>query len=80
MLPHPFPTREELAQKPNKTENTQNFREIINSMEKKYPSIDRQSHRTRRWRKKETFDEVIANNMKKSYNVYNKEHTHYKMR
>ena len=53
-----FPTREELAQKPNKMEYP-NFQGDYKFYGKSIPSIDRQTHRTRRWRRKELLIEVI---------------------
>lgn len=70
--PYPFPTKEELAQKPKKME---------------YPSLDNEykfygksilqlinkAIELEESEEKETLIQVIANNMKKSYNVFNKE-------
>ena len=73
MLPYPFPTREELAQKPNKMEYPKlqgdyKFygKSILQLIDKAIELEDGEE--------KEALIEVIANNMKKSYNVYNKEH------
>jgi hypothetical protein len=71
--PYPFPTREELAQKPNKMEYPKlqgdyKFygKSILQLIDKAIELEDGEE--------KEALIEVIANNMKKSYNVYNKEH------
>lgn len=71
--PYPFPTKEELSQKPNKMQ---------------YPSLDNEykfygksilqlidkAIELENGEEKEVLIQVIANNMKKAYNVYNKEH------
>lgn len=71
--PYPFPTKEELNQKPHRME---------------YPSLDNEykfygksilqlidkAIELENGEEKEALIHVIANNMKKSYNVYNKEH------
>lgn len=71
--PYPVPTRELLIQKPNKME---------------YPSLDNEykfygksilqliniAINLENGEEKDALIQVIANNMKKSYNVYNKEH------
>ena len=71
--PYPFPTREELAEKPKKMEYPKlqgDFKfygkSILQLIEK---AIELEAGD-----EKEALIEVIANNMKKSYNVYNKEH------
>lgn len=71
--PYPFPTREELAEKPKRMEYPKlqgDFKfygkSILQLIEK---AIELESGD-----EKEALIEVIANNMKKSYNVYNKEH------
>lgn len=71
--PYPFPTREQLAEKPKKMEYPKlqgDFKfygkSILQLIEK---AIELESGD-----EKEALIEVIANNMKKSYNVYNKEH------
>ena len=71
--PYPFPTKEQLTQKPNKMQ---------------YPSLDNEykfygksilqlieiAIGLENGEEKEALIQVIANNMKKAYNVYNKEH------
>jgi hypothetical protein len=71
--PYPFPTREELAEKPKRMEYPKlqgDFKfygkSILQLIEK---AIELEAGD-----EKEALIEVIANNMKKSYNVYNKEH------
>jgi len=71
--PYPFPTREQLAEKPQKMEYPKlqgDFKfygkSILQLIEK---AIELETGD-----EKEALIEVIANNMKKSYNVYNKEH------
>jgi hypothetical protein len=71
--PYPFPTTEELHSKPNKMEYPQlqgDFKfygkSILQLIEK---AIELEAGD-----EKEALIEVIANNMKKSYNIYNKEH------
>ena len=71
--PYNFPTREELKQKPRKMEypsfdNDYKFygKSILQLIEKAIELEDGEE--------KEALIQVIANNMKKSYNVYNKEH------
>lgn len=71
--PYPFPTREQLAEKPKKMEYPKlqgDFKfygkSILQLIEK---AIELETGD-----EKEALIEVIANNMKKSYNVYNKEH------
>lgn len=71
--PYPFPTPDEIAEKPKKMEYPKlqgNFKfygkSILQLIEKAIELED--GH------EKEALIEVIANNMKKSYNVYNKEH------
>ena len=70
---YPFPTKEELEQKPKKMEYPKlqgDFKfygkSILQLIEKAIALEDGDE--------KEALIEVIANNMKKSYNVYNKEH------
>ena len=71
--PYPFPTREELAQKPKKMEypklqgDYKFYGKSILQLIEKAIELDEGDE-------KEALIEVIANNMKKSYNVYNKEH------
>jgi len=71
--PYPFPTKEELAEKPKRMEYPKlqgDFKfygkSILQLIDK---AIELESGD-----EKEALIEVIANNMKKSYNVYNKEH------
>ncbi len=71
--PYPFPTMEELAEKPKRMEYPKlqgDFKfygkSILQLIEK---AIELEAGD-----EKEALIEVIANNMKKSYNVYNKEH------
>ncbi|MDH6250823.1 hypothetical protein M2347_000550 [Chryseobacterium sp. H1D6B] len=71
--PYPFPTREQLAEKPKTMEYPKlqgefkfygkSILQLIDNAIKLEPGDE-----------KEALIEVIANNMKKSYNVYNKEH------
>lgn len=71
--PYPFPTREEMAQKPHKMDypsldNEYKFygKSILQLIDRAIALEDGEE--------KEALIQVIANNMKKSYNVYNKEH------
>lgn len=71
--PYPFPTREQLAERPKRMEYPKlqgDFKfygkSILQLIEK---AIELETGD-----EKEALIEVIANNMKKSYNVYNKEH------
>lgn len=71
--PYPFPTLEELAQRPHKMvypklQGDYKFygKSILQLIDKAIELEDSEE--------KEELIEVIANNMKKSYNVYNKEH------
>lgn len=71
--PYPFPTREEMAMKPHKMDypsldNEYKFygKSILQLIDKAITLEDSEE--------KEALIQVIANNMKKSYNVYNKEH------
>lgn len=71
--PYPFPTREQLAEKPKKMEYPKlqgDFKfygkSILQLIEKAIVLEEGDE--------KEALIEVIANNMKKSYNIYNKEH------
>lgn len=71
--PYPFPTKEELNQKPHRMEypsldNEYKFygKSILQLIDKAIELEDGEE--------KEALIHVIANNMKKSYNVYNKEH------
>lgn len=71
--PYPFPTREELAEKPKRMEYPKlqgDFKfygkSILQLIELAIQQEDGEE--------KGALIEVIANNMKKSYNIYNKEH------
>lgn len=71
--PYTFPTKDELKQRPHKMkypslDNEYKFygKSILQLIEKAIELEDSEE--------KEALIEVIANNMKKSYNVYNKEH------
>lgn len=71
--PYPFPTKEELAEKPKKMEYPKlqgDFKfygkSILQLIELAIQQEDGEE--------KGALIEVIANNMKKSYNIYNKEH------
>lgn len=71
--PYPFPTREEMAQKPNKM----NYPSLDNDYKfygKSILQLIEKAIELEEGEEKEALIEVIANNMKKSYNVYNKEH------
>lgn len=71
--PYPFPTEEELAEKPKKLEypalqgEYKFYGKSILQLIEKAIELDEGDE-------KEALIQVIANNMKKSYNVYNKEH------
>lgn len=71
--PYPFPTKEQLAEKPKKMEypklqgDFKFYGKSILQLIEKAIELDSGDE-------KEALIEVIANNMKKSYNVYNKEH------
>ncbi len=71
--PYPFPTREQLSEKPKKMEypklqgDFKFYGKSILQLIDKAIELDSGDE-------KEALIEVIANNMKKSYNVYNKEH------
>lgn len=71
--PYPFPTKEELAEKPKKMDYPKlqgdyKFygKSILQLIDKAIELEDGDE--------KDALIEVIANNMKKSYNIYNKEH------
>lgn len=71
--PYPFPTPEELAQKPQKMEYPKlqgDFKFYGKSILQLIDLAINQED----GEEKDTLIEVIANNMKKSYNIYNKEH------
>ncbi|WP_299176524.1 DUF4290 domain-containing protein [uncultured Chryseobacterium sp.] len=71
--PYPFPTKEQLSEKPKKMEypklqgDFKFYGKSILQLIDKAIELDSGDE-------KEALIEVIANNMKKSYNVYNKEH------
>ncbi|AZA62505.1 DUF4290 domain-containing protein [Chryseobacterium indoltheticum] len=71
--PYPFPTKEELEEKPKRMEypklqgDFKFYGKSILQLIEKAIELDAGDE-------KEALIEVIANNMKKSYNVYNKEH------
>lgn len=71
--PYPFPTKEQLAEKPKRMEypklqgDFKFYGKSILQLIDKAIELDQGDE-------KEALIEVIANNMKKSYNVYNKEH------
>ena len=71
--PYPFPTREELAQKPNRMDYPSFENEYKFYGKRIFQLIDR-AIELEEGEEKEALIQVIANNMKKSYNVYNKEH------
>lgn len=71
--PFPFPTREELSQKPNKMQYPSLDNEYKFYGKSILQLIDR-AIELEQGEEKEALIQVIANNMKKSYNVYNKEH------
>lgn len=71
--PYPFPTKEELSQKPRKM----NYPSLDNDYKfygKSILQLIDKAIELEEGEEKEALIEVIANNMKKSYNVYNKEH------
>ena len=71
--PYPFPTKEELAQKPNRMDYPSFDNEYKFYGKSILQLIDR-AIELEESEEKEELIQVIANNMKKSYNVYNKEH------
>ena len=71
--PYPFPTKEELAQKPNRMDYPSFDNEYKFYGKSILQLIDR-AIELEEGEEKEALIQVIANNMKKSYNVYNKEH------
>ena len=71
--PYPFPTKEELAQKPNRMDYPSFENEYKFYGKSIFQLIDR-AIELEEGEEKEALIQVIANNMKKSYNVYNKEH------
>ena len=71
--PYPFPTKDELAQKPNRMDYPSFDNEYKFYGKSILQLIDR-AIELEEGEEKEALIQVIANNMKKSYNVYNKEH------
>ena len=71
--PYPFPTREELAQKPNRMDYP-SFENEYKFYGKSILQLIDRAIELEEGEEKEVLIQVIANNMKKSYNVYNKEH------
>ena len=71
--PYPFPTREELDQKPNRM-NYPSFDNEYKFYGKSILQLIDKAIELEEGEEKEALIQVIANNMKKSYNVYNKEH------
>ena len=70
---YPFPIREELAQKPKKMEYPK-LQDDYKFYGKSILQLIEKAIELEEGDEKEALIEVIANNMKKSYNVYNKEH------
>ena len=71
--PYPFPTREELDQKPNRMDYP-SFENEYKFYGKSILQLIDRAIELEESEEKEALIQVIANNMKKSYNVYNKEH------
>ena len=71
--PYPFPTKDELDQKPNRIDYPSFDNEYKFYGKSILQLIDR-AIELEEGEEKEALIQVIANNMKKSYNVYNKEH------
>lgn len=71
--PYPFPTREELAQKPKRMDYP-SFENEYKFYGKSILQLIDKAIELEEGEEKEALIQVIANNMKKSYNVYNKEH------
>lgn len=71
--PYPFPTKEKLAEKPKKMEYPKLQGEYKFYGKSILQLIDK-AIELDEGEEKEALIEVIANNMKKSYNIYNKEH------
>ena len=71
--PYPFPTKEELAQKPNRMDYP-SFENEYKFYGKSILQLIDKAIELEEGEEKEVLIQVIANNMKKSYNVYNKEH------
>lgn len=71
--PYPFPTREQLAEKPKRMEYPK-LQGDFKFYGKSILQLIEKAIELQQGDEKEALIEVIANNMKKSYNVYNKEH------
>ncbi|MEG0144360.1 MAG: DUF4290 domain-containing protein [Akkermansia sp.] len=71
--PYPFPTREQLAEKPQRMEYPK-LQGDFKFYGKSILLLIEKAIELEPGDEKEALIEVIANNMKKSYNVYNKEH------
>ena len=71
--PYPFPTREELDQKPNRMDYP-SFENEYKFYGKSILQLIDRAIELEEGEEKEALIQVSANNMKKSYNVYNKEH------
>ena len=71
--PYLFPTREELDQKPNRMDYP-SFENEYKFYGKSILQLIDRAIELEEGEEKEALIQVIANNMKKSYNVYNKEH------
>ena len=71
--PYPFPTREELDQKPNRMDYP-SFDNEYKFYGKSILQLIDKAIELEEGEEKEALIQVIANNMKKSYNFYNKEH------
>lgn len=71
--PYPFPTKEQLAEKPKKMEYPK-LQGDFKFYGKSILQLIEKAIELENGDEKEALIEVIANNMKKSYNVYNKEH------
>lgn len=71
--PYPFPTREQLAEKPKRMEYPK-LQGDFKFYGKSILQLIEKAIELEQGDEKEALIEVIANNMKKSYNVYNKEH------
>lgn len=71
--PYPFPTREKLAEKPKKMEYPK-LQGEYKFYGKSILQLIEKAIELENGDEKDALIEVIANNMKKSYNIYNKEH------
>ncbi len=71
--PYPFPTMEQLAEKPKRMEYPK-LQGDFKFYGKSILQLIEKAIELEEGGEKEALIEVIANNMKKSYNVYNKEH------